>query len=86
MRGLGGDPWCNLGGSLAGSRGEPYLAGNGPLIAGGFSVDLYRVPANVPTVFVFGFGRVNLPLLGGTLVPSVDVALLAVTNAAGKPR
>jgi hypothetical protein len=65
--------WDDLGQSLAGTHGIPELVGKGALIGGlPASVTLQGALENSVTVFVIGTAAVNLPLLGGTLVPAFE--------------
>ena len=78
--------WEGIGGSLAGTNGAPVLEGNGLLEPGAAcSVSTSNAFPNSTAVVVIGFSEINLPLLGGTLVPNADAILPAVfTNALGE--
>lgn len=68
-------PWKDLGAGLAGSHGKPTLCGSGSLQPN-TNVTLlleYARPSSFAFLFI-GATAVNLPLLGGTLVPSPDLA------------
>ena len=78
-------PWTNLGGGIAGALGEPALAGLGTLTAG--NTVTFRASNAAPNslgVFIFGASAVNVPIFGGTLVPSLDVTLVAAFDAQGR--
>lgn len=77
-------PWQNLGNGLAGASGLPALAGNGPLQAGTpWTLKLSNARPSSAAVLFGGTSAVNLPLLGGTLVPAPDAALGFTTTALG---
>jgi hypothetical protein len=77
-------PWKDLGLGLAGVHGVPELAGGGPLTAGSAtSLLLSDALASAPAFFVVGASAVNLPLFGGTLVPSPHMVKPVVTDASG---
>jgi len=66
-------PWSNLGGGVSGAAGTPRLRGSGSLLAGDpLTLDLTHAPATSPMFLVVGFSRLDLPLFGGTMVPSPD--------------
>jgi hypothetical protein len=69
-------PWVFLGLGLAGTQGIPLLKGLGDP-KGGTTVDLSLESAlpNSLAVFILGFNRIDLPIMGGTLVPSLDFYL-----------
>jgi hypothetical protein len=78
-------PWTNLGGGIAGALGEPSLAGLGTLTAG--NTVTFRAGNAAPNslgVFILGASAVNVPVFGGTLVPSLDVTLVAAFDAQGQ--
>ncbi|MFN7671803.1 MAG: hypothetical protein ACK5S5_15270, partial [Planctomycetota bacterium] len=78
-------PWTNLGGGIAGALGEPALAGLGTLTAG--NTVTFRASNAAPNsfgVFIFGASALNVPIFGGTLVPSLDVTLVAAFDAQGR--
>lgn len=77
-------PWTDLGQALPGALGAPTLAAEGDLLAySAYSLALANVPAGAPTVLILGAQSLGLPVLGGVLVPSPDVALPFVAGAAG---
>jgi Beta-propeller repeat len=78
-------PWRVLGDGLGGTYGEiPNLAGRGALTPGSITRLSVRGarPSGVAWMVV-GFSTIELPLLGGTLVPSPDIALPFPTGAQG---
>ena len=78
-------PWTNLGGGIAGALGEPALAGLGTLTAGNtVTFRASNVAPNSLGVFIFGASALNVPIFGGTLVPSLDVTLVAAFDAQGR--
>ncbi|MEM7204005.1 MAG: hypothetical protein AAF628_27335 [Planctomycetota bacterium] len=81
-------PWINLGGALAGTNGAPHLAGVGAHAPQGYTAFLLAdARAGAPAVLVAGATRADVPVFGGSLVPSpqVFVAPLA-TDAIGRLR
>ncbi|MFO0985342.1 MAG: hypothetical protein U1E76_27025 [Planctomycetota bacterium] len=78
-------PWENLGQGLAGTSGVPVLAGRGNLTAGSEAeLSLTDARPLAASPLVIGFSAVNLPLLGGVLVPAPDFVLTSlITNAKG---
>ncbi|MCB9882534.1 MAG: hypothetical protein H6834_12150 [Planctomycetes bacterium] len=78
--------WEELGNGLAGTAGVPFLSPTG-LLRGGDRLTLTcrgAAPA-APALLVLGTFPVNIPLLGGTLVPSPDSILTGLsTNALGE--
>lgn len=80
----GSQYWFDEGQALAGTSGLPVLAGSGALNAGALvAVELSNALPLAPGFLVVGFARVDLPLFGGTLVPSLDVVLPRVIGAFG---
>lgn len=65
------DPWLDLGSGLAGTGGvQPQLDPSSTLQPGTpFELLLTDAPANAPVLLILGFAEVDLPALGGTLVP-----------------
>jgi hypothetical protein len=81
------EAWGDLGNSLAGTYGAPVLAGSGTLVANqATTLAVSNAKESSPAVFVVGAARQDVPLFGGTLVPSLTgVALLNFnTDASGK--
>ncbi len=78
------EPWTDLGKSLAGTNGAPELSGIGTLAAGSLTTLTLRNGApNTPSVFVAGGSRIDLPFLGGVLVPAPDLLFQINTDATG---
>jgi hypothetical protein len=82
-----GDAWCDLGSSLAGTYGDPVLAGTGTLAGGQpVSLTLMNAKENSPGVWVSGASRLDLPAFGGVVVPNFLAGGLLVpvtTDGAG---
>lgn len=77
-------PWQNLGKSLAGGNGAPTLYGAGSLIAGSpFSLNLVDAAPSTFALLVLGVNRVDLPLVGGTLVPAPSVLVSGLPTGTG---
>ncbi len=77
-------PWRVLGGGLKGTKDVPNLAGVGPLTAGSPTrLALRGASPSAPGWIVAGFSLLELPLLGGTLVPSPDVHAPILATAQG---
>ena len=69
-------PWIDLGGALAGTKGDPILTGTGELIAGQLvSLAMSNAVEDSSMTLVIGSSQVDVPLLGGTLVPSPDIVI-----------
>lgn len=67
-------PWYDVGGGLSGADGVPTLGGSGTMLPGTpCELDVRHLRAGAPTLLVVGFSALELPLLGGTLVPFPDV-------------
>lgn len=73
----GGSVWYDLGNGLAGATDTPRLTGAGSLAPNTpFQLDLSSARPNEPlTILAVGLNRVDVPLLGGVLVPSLDIML-----------
>lgn len=82
----GPSPWTDLGFALPGSAGTPTLVGSGPLLVhSNLTLSLTQARANAPTWLFIGLNRLDVPLLGGTLVPNPDVIVSPlITDATGK--
>lgn len=77
--------WASVGPALAGTHGDPVLAGTGCLEPGK-TVTLSVTNALESTSFalITGLSQLNAPFLGGTLVPSPTLFLLGLsTNSQG---
>jgi hypothetical protein len=78
-------PWTNLGGGIAGGLGQPALTGLGTLTAGNtVTFRAGNAPPNSLGVFILGASALNVPVFGGTLVPSLDVTLVAAFDGQGR--
>ena len=79
-----GDPWTDLGQSLAGTAGAPLLSGSGSL-AGGTQATLALSGARpgAPAVLVAGLSALGAPFKGGVMVPALDVLVNATTSGTG---
>jgi hypothetical protein len=76
--------FADVGAALAGGRGTPRLIGAGRGLPGSTAtLRAFAVPPAAPLAFVVGLTAVNLPLLGGTLVPAPDVVIPTAAGAAG---
>lgn len=75
--------WANLGLATEGALGAPSLSGTGSL-EGGSSATLLLTEAApaAPAWLVLGIARIDLPLLGGVLVPAPN-AVVAVLQTDG---
>lgn len=78
--------WCDLAGGIAGGAGVPTMTGSGTInqlqplrltIAG-------YAPGSIGILLVGG-SAVNVPLFGGTLVPSPDILLTLVGSSSSIP-
>lgn len=78
--------WFDVGLGKSGSAGIPKLAGKGALVAGASgALELTSARPNAAAALFLDTQRVDLPLLGGTLVPGLSFApFLATTNAGGE--
>jgi hypothetical protein len=76
--------WAGLGQGLAGTRGVPRLTGSGSLTAPStITWSLAGARISTPALFVIGFHQIQLPILGGMLVPSPDILVAVATDGAG---
>jgi len=74
----------NLGHASSGSGGVPLLTGLGaPVASLPAGLGLSGVAPNAPSIFVISAHRVDLPLMGGTLIPAPDLVLPFAADAAG---
>lgn len=79
------DPWTDLGQGLAGTNGTPVLTGQGSLTSWstfGFRLDNAR--ENGTAILALGATAVNLPFVGGTLVPQPALAISFPINDGGR--
>lgn len=68
---------------LAGAAGIPLLRGSGTLLPGSAFQLTLEGPTNHLGLVGFGFSRLDLPLFGGTLIPSPDILFTMVGGANG---
>lgn len=76
--------FTDIGGALAGTSGAPAhlaIASLQPGTPG--QLNLAGGASGALSALVFGFTAAQTPLLGGTLVPAIDVALLGVNDGSG---
>ncbi len=67
--------WANLGNALAGTHGNPVLAGAGTLAANDpITLSLTNALEDTTAYLVVGLTQLNAPFKGGTLVPALDLA------------
>jgi hydroxyacylglutathione hydrolase len=79
-----GDPWSDLGQSLAGTTGAPLLAGSGSLAGGTLAtLSLSNAQPVAPAVLVAGLSALGAPFKGGVMVPALDVLVNGTTSGAG---
>ncbi|MCA8967127.1 MAG: hypothetical protein KDC48_19765 [Planctomycetes bacterium] len=65
--------WCQLGGGVGGAAGLPTLVGSGTIgQPGSLELRVANYGATGLGVLILGLQPVNVPLFGGTLVPSID--------------
>ena len=79
--------WADLGHGLGGAHGVPRLQGHGTLSpATTVAITLDDAAPSSPSALILGSARVDLPWLGGTLVPRPDFALPTTTTNGGTAR
>jgi hypothetical protein len=77
--------WTNLGYSLAGMSGAPFLGGEGTIIEGGtFALNLVGARPSAPCFAIVGLDDVYLPFNGGTMVPEPDYIFPLTTDPSGE--
>lgn len=81
---LNGQGWTNLGSGEAGTLGVPVLRASTLRVGGPLVISALSARPNSVAWFVIGGKRIDLPILGGTLVPSVECVFPALTDASGK--
>ena len=82
--GTGADFFADLGNALAGGAGEPTLTGSGAALgAGTVSLAIGNAAPSSGGATVLGISQINLPLLGGVLVPNIDLLFPLTTDGAG---
>lgn len=75
-------PWSDLGGALAGTYGPPVLTGSGTMVPGqNVTLSLSNALENTTAVFVVGVVRIDQPLKGGLLIPSLDVVVFGLPTS-----
>lgn len=75
--------FCDLGGGIAGAAGRPTMTGSGTINqARPLQIELRNFPANSAGAFIVGLSHIDLPMFGGTLVPSLDISLGIVGTGA----
>lgn len=81
----GSSPWVDLAHGKPGVAGTPKLLGSGPLLSGTTAtLTTSNAAPSAFTALVIGASALNLPYLGGTLVPNPDVVITGfVTDPAG---
>ncbi len=75
--------WRNRLRGLGGTQGVPTLLGRGAMRSATPVAWTVEGRASTPLVLCLGATRVDLPLLGGTLVPAPDILLLHATDPSG---
>jgi hypothetical protein len=77
--------WANLGHALAGSAGDPQLAGTGTLIATqAITLTLTNALPSSSATLIVGLSALNAPFKGGVIVPHPDVLIFGLpTGPAG---
>lgn len=76
--------WNDLELGLAGTNGTPELRGSGSLEPGAtFTLELVGALEDSPGVLVVGFDRIDLPVIGGILVPFPHEGGVYVTDRSG---
>jgi len=76
--------WQDLGNGLRGGNGIPLLTGHGALRPNtNITLRLTGGRAQAPGLFVLGASRIDLPVFGGVLVPSLDVVAAFATDRFG---
>ncbi len=77
--------FTDVGAGLAGRNRTPHLEATGlALPARDLRIDLSSARESAPAMLVLGVRRVDVPFLGGVLVPSPDVAIGMVTDRIGR--
>ena len=87
LHGTGAAAWTDLGQALAGTYGAPELVARSVLRPNlPFVLAAEGALEGSAGIFVLGTGRVDFPLLGGTLVPSPDLVIPFATDPTGTAR
>lgn len=80
-----GAAWKDLGNAKPGSNGIPTLVGTGALKANDSgTLTLTAAKKNTTAFGIVGLSALNVPFLGGTLVPAPDILFTLPTGSAGK--
>lgn len=78
-------PWTVLAGGLKGGSDTPSLAGGGWLVPGGWNkVEVRGGPPSALAFAIAGLSRVDVPALGGILIPSPDFVIPMMTDGFGR--
>jgi hypothetical protein len=78
------DPWTDMGFAKPGVNGAPHLTGVGTLAGGTLTtLKLSNAAPNATAWLAIGTSTLNLPILGGVLVPDPQLIVLRTTTAAG---
>jgi hypothetical protein len=76
--------WTDLGQGLAGTHGAPTLVGNGTLYGGDLmALTLSSALESSIAAVVVGLGEINIPFMGGVMVPSIDLLIWVPTSPTG---
>jgi hypothetical protein len=85
LRGLGNDPWLDLGPALAGSDGLPHLGVDGALVPGAaFAAHVSKARPLAAGSWVVGATQLLAAFKGGVLVPQPTLLLPFFTSAQGE--
>jgi hypothetical protein len=77
-------PWTKLGGGLAGSDGISQRSGAGvPAQGNAIDLSVQHAKPGAALYDVIGGSQINLPALGGLLVPYLDLTLISVADENG---
>lgn len=69
--------WCQLGGGIPGSLGEPVLTGAGTInLADPLTMTVANYTPNTLGIQIVGASAIDLAAFGGTIVPALDVLTL----------
>ncbi len=72
-------PWRDLGSALPGAHGAPLLTGDGEPVDGGtVTLTLDDALEDSSATLVIGLSVLDAPVLGGTLVPTLDVLIMGL--------
>jgi hypothetical protein len=77
--------WSDAGGALGSPRRTPILWGDGSMLPGASTrLVVTSAQERTPLALVLGARRVDLPFLGGTLVPAPDVVMTGLCDGVGR--